>query len=62
MAPLPQLSDQVLEETFMNGPTPWIKVEVECWEPVGLASMMRIAQLVENGELMRTKRAWGVAP
>lgn len=27
---LPQLPKEVLEETFMNGPSPWIKAEVEC--------------------------------
>lgn len=47
------MSDEVLENTFLNGLFPWVKVEVECWEPVGLAHMMRIAQLVENQELTR---------
>lgn len=53
VAPLPQLSDQVLKETLMNGLLPWNKTEVECWEPIGLTSMMKIAQLVENRELLR---------
>lgn len=37
----------------MNGLTMWIKAEVECWEPVGLAQMMKLAQRVENRELTR---------
>ncbi|KAA0054240.1 peroxidase 64 [Cucumis melo var. makuwa] len=37
----------------MNGLSPWIKIEVECWEPVGLAQMMKLAQHLENKELMR---------
>lgn len=46
----------------MNGLTPWIKAEVECWEPVGLAGMMKIAQLVENQELTRSEAGLGVIP
>lgn len=37
VALMPQLSDEVLEETFMNGLLPWIKAKVECWGPIGLA-------------------------
>lgn len=31
------LQTVVLEETFMNGLSPWLKTKVECLEPVGLA-------------------------
>lgn len=60
VALLPQLSDQVLEESFMNGLFPRIKAEGECWEPVGLTSMMKIAQLVENRELTRNEAGLSV--
>ena len=43
MAPLSDLQDKVVEETFMNGLSPWIKAEVEFCRPVGLAHMMRLA-------------------
>lgn len=53
VVPLPHLLKEVLKETCMNGLSPWIKIEVECWEPVGLAQMMKLAQHLENKELMR---------
>lgn len=53
IAPLPQVSNVVLENTFMNGLVPCIKAEVECWPPVGLSNKMKMAQLVENQELTR---------
>lgn len=37
----------------MNGLSPWIKVEVECWELVGFVQMMKLAQRVENREITR---------
>lgn len=43
----------MLEETFMKGLILWIKAEVECWEPIGLVQMMKLAQRVENHELRR---------
>ncbi|KAA0038326.1 Exosome complex component CSL4 [Cucumis melo var. makuwa] len=52
-APLPQLPKEVLEETFVNRLTPWIKDELECWGPFGLAQMMKLAQKVENREITR---------
>lgn len=52
VAPLPHLSNEVLENTFMNGLVPWVKAEVECWEPVGLMNMMKVAQRVKNRELV----------
>ncbi|XP_031745972.1 uncharacterized protein LOC116406393 [Cucumis sativus] len=53
MAPLADLQDRVVEETFMNGLFPWIKAEVVFCKPVGLAEMMHAAQLVENREIIR---------
>ncbi|TYK03419.1 transposon Tf2-1 polyprotein isoform X1 [Cucumis melo var. makuwa] len=48
VAPLPFLQKVVIEETFMNGLKPWIKADLECWEPVGLAQMMNSSQKIEN--------------
>lgn len=42
-----------MDETLMNGLTPWIKAEVELWKPVGMAQMMRLAQRVENREIIQ---------
>ncbi|TYK07935.1 transposon Tf2-1 polyprotein isoform X1 [Cucumis melo var. makuwa] len=36
----------------MNGLLPWIKVEVEFCQPINLAQMMRLGQLVENQEII----------
>lgn len=33
MAPLPQLTDKVVKNTYMNGLDPLIKAEIECWRP-----------------------------
>lgn len=43
----------------MNGLLPWIKADVECWEPMGLAHMMKLAQRVENRELRRLDAGLG---
>ncbi|TYK06599.1 Ty3/gypsy retrotransposon protein [Cucumis melo var. makuwa] len=43
----------VLEETFMNGLSPWLKSEVETLEPVGLAQMMKLTLKIENREMVR---------
>lgn len=48
-------SDEVLENTFMNWLVPWVKADVKCWEPVGLINMMKVAQLLENWEIVRSK-------
>ncbi|XP_038904367.1 uncharacterized protein LOC120090724 [Benincasa hispida] len=50
IALLPHLPNEVLEETFMNGLASWIKAEVECWDPTGLAQMMSFVQRVEDRE------------
>lgn len=52
VAPLPFLQKAVLEEKFMNGLKPWIKADMECWEPMGLAQMMKLAQKIENREVI----------
>lgn len=51
--PLTQLTNQVLEETFLKWLNPIIKVELDVLESVGLAQMMRLAQKIEDWELMR---------
>ncbi|KAA0062157.1 transposon Tf2-1 polyprotein isoform X1 [Cucumis melo var. makuwa] len=43
----------VLEQTFMNGLSPWLKLEVEMWEPVGLAQMTKLALKIENREMVQ---------
>ncbi|KAA0063300.1 Ty3/gypsy retrotransposon protein [Cucumis melo var. makuwa] len=53
LAPVAFLQPVVLEETFMNGLSPWLKSEVETWEPVGLAQMMKMALKIENREMVR---------
>lgn len=47
------LQTVVLEETLMIGLSPWIKMEVETVEPIGLAQMMKFALKIENKELVR---------
>lgn len=42
VAPVTDLSNKVLEETFMNGLFPLIRAEVEFSEPVGLPQMMQL--------------------
>lgn len=46
MAPLPHLSGEILENTFMDGLIPWVRAEVKCWDPVEIVKMMKVAQLV----------------
>lgn len=53
MAPLSDLPNRVLEETFMIGLIPWIKSEVEFLEPTRLAQTMRLSQRVENKDYMK---------
>lgn len=56
-APLPHLTEEILENAFINGLDPVISTEVLCWELVGLEKLMRKAQLVEDRELAWSKRA-----
>lgn len=51
-APLPQLSDEVLEGVFLNGLKSVIRAEVLAMEPDGLDQIMRKAQLVEDIDLV----------
>ena len=51
-APLSNLQDRVIEETFMNGLLSWIKAKVDFCRPTRLAQMMQVAQLVENQEII----------
>ena len=55
MAPLSDLPDKVVEETFMNGLFPWIKAEVDFCLSVSLTKMMQAAQLVENRKIIRNE-------
>ncbi|KAL4035846.1 hypothetical protein IC575_004554 [Cucumis melo] len=55
VAPLSDVPDPVVEDTFMNGLFPWIRAEVRICRPKGLAEMMEFAQLVENREIKRNE-------
>ncbi|KAA0032314.1 transposon Tf2-1 polyprotein isoform X1 [Cucumis melo var. makuwa] len=55
VAPLSDIPEKVVEDTFMNGLLPWIRAEVFFCRPQGLAEMMQIAQLVENREFVRNE-------
>ncbi|KAL0545306.1 hypothetical protein IC582_015184 [Cucumis melo] len=55
VAPLSDVPDPVVEDTFMNGLFPWIRAEVILCRPKGLAEMMEFAQLVENREIVRNE-------
>ena len=52
LAPVAFLQTIVLEETFMNGLSPWHKSEVKMLEPIGLAEMMKLALKIENREMV----------
>ncbi|KAA0032165.1 transposon Tf2-1 polyprotein isoform X1 [Cucumis melo var. makuwa] len=55
VAPLSDVPDPVVKDTFMNGLFPWIRAEVILCRPKGLAEMMEIAQVVENREIIRNE-------
>ncbi|KAA0041878.1 transposon Tf2-1 polyprotein isoform X1 [Cucumis melo var. makuwa] len=55
VAPLSDVQEEVVEDTFMNGLIPWIRAEVAFCRPKGLVEMMQVAQLVENRELIRNE-------
>ncbi|KAL0540117.1 hypothetical protein IC582_024347 [Cucumis melo] len=55
VAPLSDVADSIVEDTFMNGLFPWIRAEVVFFRSKGLAEMMEVAQLVENRELIRNE-------
>ena len=52
LAPVAFLQTIVLEETFMNGLSLWLKSEVDALEPIGLAQMMKLALKIENREMV----------
>lgn len=62
VTPLPQLSDEVLENTFMNGLPLWVRAEVECWASVGLVKKLKMTQLVEDQELIRSQTCFANGP
>ena len=53
VAPLFDLPERVVEDTFMNGLLPWVRAEEVFLRPKGLAEMMEVAQMVENREIVR---------
>ncbi|KAL4037585.1 hypothetical protein IC575_001182 [Cucumis melo] len=53
VAPVNELPEWVIEDTFMNGLLPWVRSEVVFCRPKGLAEMMEAAQMVENREIVR---------
>ncbi|KAA0059479.1 hypothetical protein IC582_002784 [Cucumis melo] len=53
VAPLYDLPERVIEDTFMNGLLPWVRSEVVFCRPKGLAKMMEVGQMVENREIVR---------
>ncbi|KAL0533794.1 hypothetical protein IC582_028065 [Cucumis melo] len=55
VAPVNDLPERVIEDTFMNGLLPWVRSEVVFCRPKGLAEMMEVAQMVENREIVRTE-------
>ncbi|KAA0038942.1 transposon Tf2-1 polyprotein isoform X1 [Cucumis melo var. makuwa] len=55
VAPLSDVPDPVVEDTFMNRLFPWIRAEVILCRPKGLAEMMEVAQQVENREIIRNE-------
>lgn len=50
MVPLPHLSNEVLENTFLNVLDPLIRAKVQCWKASGLQTIMKKAQLMEDKE------------
>ena len=60
-APILEMSESVLEGTFINGLNPKLKAKVERWNPVGLEAAMREAQAIdeETQALMEIEGATG---
>ncbi|KAL0543107.1 hypothetical protein IC582_018194 [Cucumis melo] len=55
VAPVNDLPERVILDTFMNGLLPWVRSEVFFCRPKSLAEMMEVAQMVENREIARTE-------
>lgn len=53
LAPVAFLQTVVIEETIMNGLSPWLKTEVDALEPVGLARIMKLALKRKNREIVQ---------
>lgn len=53
LVPVAFLQTVVLEETFMNGLSLWLKSEVEALESVGLVQMMKLALKIEIWEMVQ---------
>lgn len=47
-APIPEMSESILEGTFINGLDPKLKAKVESRNPVGLEATMREAQAIDD--------------
>lgn len=47
-APLPELSKNLLDGTFLNGLKDEVRTEVLCFDPIGLEAMMKAAQRIED--------------
>ncbi|KAL4025181.1 hypothetical protein IC575_013559 [Cucumis melo] len=55
VAPVNDLPERVILDTFMNGLLPWVRSEVFFCRPKSLAEMMEAAQMVENREIARVE-------
>ncbi|TYK28503.1 Ty3/gypsy retrotransposon protein [Cucumis melo var. makuwa] len=55
VAPVNDLPERVIQDTFMNGLLLWVRSEVFFYRPKSLAEMMEVAQMVENREIARTE-------
>ncbi|KAA0043238.1 transposon Tf2-1 polyprotein isoform X1 [Cucumis melo var. makuwa] len=55
IAPLSDLQERVVEDTFMNGLLPCIRAEVAFCRPKGRAEIIEVSQLVENREILRNE-------
>lgn len=51
-APLPRLAEEVLKSTFLNGLDLKVRVEVLCFELVGLGQIRKAAQRVKDERLV----------
>ncbi|TYJ98848.1 transposon Tf2-1 polyprotein isoform X1 [Cucumis melo var. makuwa] len=55
VAPVNDLPERVIQDTFMNGLLPWVRSEVFFCRPKSLTEMMEVPQMVENREIARTE-------
>ncbi|TYJ95553.1 transposon Tf2-1 polyprotein isoform X1 [Cucumis melo var. makuwa] len=52
---LSDILEKVVKDTLINGLLPSVRAEVAFFRPQRLVEMMQVAQLVENGELIRNE-------